>query len=54
MTKQWNDVFALARKIENAIAEGATIDTEKARRLARTLLALDRVVRLENRVQLER
>jgi hypothetical protein len=40
MTTKWDDLVALAREIERARSTGALIDPEKARRLARTVLAL--------------
>jgi hypothetical protein len=47
MTKQWDELFALAREIEHAIVAGATVDREKAKRLARIVLALGSAVRVE-------
>lgn len=41
MSKQWNDLVALARAIDEAIAGGATVETEQARRLARGVLAVE-------------
>jgi hypothetical protein len=40
MTTRWNEVVALAREIERARATGTAIEPEKARRLARAVLAL--------------
>ena len=40
MTMKWNDVVALAREIQHARSTGEEIDPEKARRLARGVLAL--------------
>jgi hypothetical protein len=37
----WDDLFTLAREIEEAVAMGAPIDPKKARRLACRVLALD-------------
>jgi hypothetical protein len=47
MTKQWDELFALAREIEQAIVAGATVDPEKTQRLARIVLALGSPVRVE-------
>jgi hypothetical protein len=38
MTEQWDYLFALGREIEQEVAAGATVDVEKAWRLARTAL----------------
>ena len=51
MTKQWKDLFALAREIAEATAAGATVDPEKARRLARTVLELRPDARVDFDVQ---
>jgi hypothetical protein len=40
MTTRWEDLVALAREIERARSTGAPIDAEKARRLAREVLAV--------------
>lgn len=36
----WNDLVALAREVDAALAKGAPLDPEKARRLARMVLAV--------------
>lgn len=38
---RWNDVVALAHEVDAALAEGASIDPDKAQRLAQMVLALD-------------
>ena len=40
MTTRWNDLVALAREIEQARRENKPIEPQKARRLARAVLAL--------------
>jgi hypothetical protein len=40
MTTRWNEVVTLAREIERARRGGWAIEPEKARRLARAVLAL--------------
>jgi hypothetical protein len=47
MTTRWNEAIALAREIERARSNGTTIEPEKARRLARAVLALKEGPRLE-------
>jgi hypothetical protein len=37
---RWNDLVALAREIEAALTEGVPIEPDKARRLARMVLAV--------------
>ena len=37
---RWNDLVALAREVDAAHSHGASIDPDKARRLARMVLAL--------------
>lgn len=41
MMNRWDDLVALAREIEHARSMGETVDPEKARRLARGILALE-------------
>lgn len=41
MMSRWEDVVALAGEIEHARRIGATIDPEKARKLATLVLALE-------------
>lgn len=38
--RQWNDLVALAREIDAALTEGASMDPDKARRLAQMVLAV--------------
>jgi hypothetical protein len=48
MTNLWDELFELARDIDHqANAANATIDTEKARQLARIVLALGPDARIE-------
>jgi hypothetical protein len=39
---RWNDLVALAREIEAALTEGVPVEPDKARRLARMVLAVPR------------
>ncbi len=41
MMNRWDDLVALAREIEHARSRGETVDPEKAKRLARGILALE-------------
>jgi hypothetical protein len=41
MTNRWDDLAALAKEIEHALSIGAAVDPDKARQLARLVLALE-------------
>ena len=48
MTNLWDELFVLAREIDHqANAVNATVDSEKARQLARIVLALGPHARIE-------
>ena len=40
---RWNDLVVLAREVDAALSDGASIDPDKARRLAQMVLAVGQV-----------